>query len=174
MAETPRNPDGRRAAKTRKIGRAVRSTQRAAKSSKKPDLDERNQRMVGPRKPMGPPLKDPGPSLQLTRSREIYVYADRSGYAARNSQRAADRKEDLNERKRHQRRHHQEEEALMAANDLSVFRTVGLPDPATSQDTSNHRRARGCGFRCAGIHERQLVCQPIGGWRCGVDACGSV
>ena len=76
MAETPRNPDGRQAAKTRKIGRAVRSTQRAAKSSKKPDLDERNQRMVGPRKPMGPPLKDPGRASSRARARSTSTPTD--------------------------------------------------------------------------------------------------
>jgi hypothetical protein len=69
MAETPRNPDGTQAAKTRKIGRAIRSTQRAAKSSKKPDLDARNERMVGPRKPMGPPLKDPVSGRAAARAR---------------------------------------------------------------------------------------------------------
>jgi hypothetical protein len=69
MAETPRNPDGTQAAKTRKIGRAVRSTQRAAKSSKKPDLDARNERMVGPRKPMGPPLKDSVSRRSTSRAR---------------------------------------------------------------------------------------------------------
>ena len=58
--ETPREPDGKDAAKTRDVGRPVRATARAATAraaaAARPDLDARNERMVGPRSPMGPPL----------------------------------------------------------------------------------------------------------------------
>jgi hypothetical protein len=68
--ETPREPDGTDAAKTRDAGRPVRATARAAtaRAAARPDLDARNERMVGPRKPMGPPLTEPPAGLARRRA----------------------------------------------------------------------------------------------------------
>jgi hypothetical protein len=77
MADTPRDPDGTQAAKTRRIGGPVRSTRRrSTRSSAKPDLDARNERMVGPRKPMGPPLKDPVSKRAASRVRSSSTPTD--------------------------------------------------------------------------------------------------
>src|SRR5262245_4756948 len=68
--ETARDPDGMEAAKTRDAGRPVRATARAAtaRAATRPDLDARNERMVGPRKPMGPPLREPQAGLARRRA----------------------------------------------------------------------------------------------------------
>ena len=62
MADEPRKPDGKQRATESKAGSVTRleSLSRAAlRPAPKPDLDLRNQQMVGPRKPMGPPLEEP-------------------------------------------------------------------------------------------------------------------
>lgn len=76
MADTPRDADGTQVAKTRKAGRPVRSTPRSARKLTKPDLDARNERMIGPRKPMGPPLEDPVSSRAASRARSSSTPTD--------------------------------------------------------------------------------------------------
>jgi len=66
MADEERKPDGKQKASESKAGNVTRleSLSRAAmRSAPKPDLDMRNQQMVAPRKPMGPPLEEPDASL---------------------------------------------------------------------------------------------------------------
>ena len=59
MADERPEPAGKQTAKARDAGRPTRASGRAAKARRdKPNLDERNERMVGPRKPMGPPLEE--------------------------------------------------------------------------------------------------------------------
>jgi hypothetical protein len=67
--ETPRDPAGKEASKSREAGRPARATNRAAKArAKMPDLDTRNERMMGPRKPMGPPLLESSAAAKSKRA----------------------------------------------------------------------------------------------------------
>jgi hypothetical protein len=62
MADEPRKPDGKQRATESKAGTVTRLeslTRSALRPAPKPDLDLRDQQMVGPRKPMGPPLEEP-------------------------------------------------------------------------------------------------------------------
>jgi hypothetical protein len=69
MADDTADPAGKETAKSREAGPPQRATRRAAKTrARKPDLDERNERMVGPRKPMGPPLQESTPSAAARRA----------------------------------------------------------------------------------------------------------
>jgi hypothetical protein len=69
MADETPDPVGKESAKSRDAGRPARATQRALKArGKTPDLDARNERMIGPRKPMGPPLKESSPSSARRRA----------------------------------------------------------------------------------------------------------
>jgi|SoiMetStandDraft_5_1073268.scaffolds.fasta_scaffold175010_2 hypothetical protein len=62
MADEPRKPDGKQRATESKAGSVTRLeslTRSALRPAPKPDLDLRNQQMVGPRRPAGPPLEEP-------------------------------------------------------------------------------------------------------------------
>jgi hypothetical protein len=62
MVDELPKPDGYESADEGKAGRVTRLeslTRAAMKPAPKPDLDLRNQQMVGPRKAAGPPLQEP-------------------------------------------------------------------------------------------------------------------
>jgi hypothetical protein len=71
MPDEPRKPDGSQKANESAAGRVTqleRSLVRAASQTRMPDLDLRNEQMVGPRKPAGPPLQEPEPRKSVRAS----------------------------------------------------------------------------------------------------------